>query len=340
MAEEKKTKKEKITGAEKKQHGPFKKRRGGVVLTKDEVKEIKAGRKKLRKDMKAQGIRSKKEFELTASGLGLYFDKNKRFGLLLWFLHGRALWALLGALLALLGGLFLYSHITQMKGHFTINMGDDMFEEGFLLSEDEAFTDPQAQLYSDPVLDAPCISISTIPEDVDDHEGNHSGEAYFAYTFFLKNEGKSKADYSYEVKINSESRNLSTGAWVMVFMDGEMTFYARANSEGEAEALPSYGDDTRGYRILPWFDQTADPEKQYEAIASTSMGTYYRIIPEMFEDETTVTSGVRKGMKPGTIHKYTVVIWLEGDDPDCTDELIGGHLGVEMNFKLLNKKKK
>ena len=123
----------------------------------------------------------------------------------------------------------------------------------------------------------------------------------------------------------------------MVIMDGELTFYARENAEGEAEALPAFGDDTRGYRILPWFDQTADPEKQYEAIASTGMGTYYRIIPEMFEDETTVTSGVRKGMKPGTIHKYTVVIWLEGDDPDTTDELIGGHLGVEMDFQLKNK---
>ena len=30
-----------------------------------------------------------------------------------------------------------------------------------------------------------------------------------------------------------------------------------------------------------------------------------------------------------------MVIWLEGDDPDCTDELIGGHLGLEMDFQLV-----
>lgn len=72
-----KKRKDKISGGESRWPGPFKKRRGGVVLTKEEVKEIKAGRKKLRREMKAAGIRSRKEFELTASGVGLYFDKNR-----------------------------------------------------------------------------------------------------------------------------------------------------------------------------------------------------------------------------------------------------------------------
>ena len=62
-----KKRKNKISGGESRWPGPFKKRRGGVVLTKEEVKEIKAGRKKLRREMKAAGIRSRKEFELTAS---------------------------------------------------------------------------------------------------------------------------------------------------------------------------------------------------------------------------------------------------------------------------------
>ena len=37
------------------------------------------------------------------------------------------------------------------------------------------------------------------------------------------------------------------------------------------------------------------------------------------------------------VHKYTVVIWLEGDDPDCTNELIGGHLGLEMYMSMLDE---
>ena len=47
-----------------------------------------------------------------------------------------------------------------------------------------------------------------------------------------------------------------------------------------------------------------------------------------------VASGAVTEVEPQEVHKYTVVIWLEGDDPDCTNDLIGGHAGMEMNFKL------
>ena len=36
------------------------------------------------------------------------------------------------------------------------------------------------------------------------------------------------------------------------------------------------------------------------------------------------------------MHKFTVVLWLEGDDPHCTDDLIGGHLGMEFNLELVD----
>ena len=42
-------------------------------------------------------------------------------------------------------------------------------------------------------------------------------------------------------------------------------------------------------------------------------------------------------MKVGEVHKYTIVMWLEGDDPDCNDELVGGHLGMEVYMSLLEK---
>ena len=113
----------------------FKKRRAGVVLTKTEVEEIKEGRNKLKADMKLSGAYSRKEFELTASSLGLYFDKNRFGALLLWLFHGRALWALLGSAAMLLTVLYFASRVTQLQGHFTINLTDEMFEEGFELSD-------------------------------------------------------------------------------------------------------------------------------------------------------------------------------------------------------------
>ena len=323
---------------ETRQRGLFKKTRGGVELMQQQIHDIKEGRKKLRKQMKDAKVYSKKEFELTASSMGLYFDKHRAGGLLLWLFHGRAIASLLAALLLLLLVLLIFSGVSQMRGHFTINLSDDMFRNGFVLSEDKEFTNPTTQLYSEPVEDAPCISISSIPVDVDSYDGKHNGRGYFAYTFYLQYEGddETEVDYEYELVINSESKKTSSASWAMLFVDGEMTVYAAKDKDGNSEAIPARGDNTRGYRNLPLVDQTANPEEQYEVIATKGSNTFYRVISKAFKTDSVITKGEEEGVKSGDVHKYTVVLWLEGDDPDCVDDLIGGHLGVEMNYRLLD----
>ena len=321
----------------KKQRRLFTKRkRGGVVLTREQVASIKAGRKLLRKELKSRGIKSREEFDLMASGMGLYFDKGRGLLLLGWLLHGRGLAALLGTMALGMGTLFLYSTVTQMRGHFTINMSDGMFREGFVLSETEDFANPTTHLFCEPAEDVPCISISHIPEDIDDNEGQHNDD-YFAYTFFLRNEGESPVSYAWSMDLNSESLDLSEAAWVMIFADGLMQFYAEPGASGAPEALPAFGDDSRGYINLPLMDVNADPDSQYQVIAQRGDLTYYRVIPKDFVSERTIAMGTRENMEPMEVHKYTVVIWLEGDDPECTDELIGGHVGMEINMQLVSE---
>ena len=59
------------------------------------------------------------------------------------------------------------------------------------------------------------------------------------------------------------------------------------------------------------------------------------MIPVKFLSDTVVAEGRQMQVAPGDVHKYTIVIWLEGDDPDCTDDLIGGHLGMEFQFSMI-----
>ena len=74
-----------------------------------------------------------------------------------------------------------------------------------------------------------------------------------------------------------------------------------------------------------------------EPITTDGDTTYFRVRPIAFVDDDTVATGFREQIAPGEYHKYTVVVWLEGDDPDCTDDRIGGHLGLNMQYALMSE---
>ena len=315
----------------------FKKTRGGIQLTKAEIKYIKKERKKLRKELKKKGLKKKEDFEVTASSLGLYFDKKKRFGLLFWWLRKNGLWALLASLVALLTLMYLFSLVTELKGHFTINMSSDMFRNGFVLSETPDFANPAANLFLEQTHVLNPTSFGSLPDDLDEHDGVYSDATFFAYTFYLKNDGEDTFDYNYQLDINSETKNLSNATWVMIYENDGMRFFAEANTEtGQEEVIPARSVSNMGYKNPSLMMKSKDAT-QFELIGSRGDLNYYRIVPIPFINELEIDRGTRYGFAPGDVHKYTVVLWLEGDDPDCTDEKIDGHLGLEFNFQLVEE---
>lgn len=311
----------------------FRKTRGGIALTKEEVKHIKAERKKLRAKMKESGLTSKYDFETTASALGLYFDKRR--GFLFWLFGGHGRWLLVGAAILLALTLLAMAAVTQMRGHFTINLSDRLFKEGFVLSETEDFARPTTNLFCEPAVDVPCISVTSLPQDVDQHEGQFNGMGFFAYTYFLRNDGESTVDYAWELHITGESKECSSATWIMVFQDGEMLMYAEANN-GQPECVPGR-DDPRGFTMIPVMALAQENAPIMEPIMEKDGVTYFRVCPIPFVDEDTVATGFRENIAPGEYHKYTVVVWLEGDDLDCTDDRIGGHLGLNMQYTLMSE---
>ncbi|MBR6916868.1 MAG: hypothetical protein IKN38_01670, partial [Clostridia bacterium] len=50
--------------------------------------------------------------------------------------------------------------------------------------------------------------------------------------------------------------------------------------------------------------------------------------------EKIISDGEQTKVAPKEVHKYMVVLWLEGDDVDTDNSKIGGHLGAQMNFRL------
>ncbi len=51
-----------------------------------------------------------------------------------------------------------------------------------------------------------------------------------------------------------------------------------------------------------------------------------------FESDDVISLNRVQNFRPGEINKYTVVIWIEGSDPDCTDNILGGEIKIQMNF--------
>ena len=59
-----------------------------------------------------------------------------------------------------------------------------------------------------------------------------------------------------------------------------------------------------------------------------------------FESDKIISSNYIKNFKPGDIDKYTIVLWIEGSDPECTDNILGGEFKVHMNFNSSHTKLK
>lgn len=53
---------------------------------------------------------------------------------------------------------------------------------------------------------------------------------------------------------------------------------------------------------------------------------------ENFESDEVVCHLANDTFKVGYVDKYTVVIWLDGDDPECIDNIIGGAVEFAMDF--------
>ena len=52
-----------------------------------------------------------------------------------------------------------------------------------------------------------------------------------------------------------------------------------------------------------------------------------------FLDEGRVCLVGRHNFNPGDADKYTIVIFIEGDDPECLDPLIGGEMKMHMEIQ-------
>lgn len=252
-----------------------------------------------------------------------------------------AAWQTVVVLLTALIILYILAAFYTGRGEFVIRLDRPMANEGFLLSETQDFSDMLITLRNDAVEDATNITISDIAKDVMDVDGEHNGANYVAYTFYLKNKTLKPHDYHYELTVQSTSKNVDTASWIMVFQNGEQQIYAQENPKGYAECIYSKWE-------FPFMQYAKDPEYAQSVVTDeskahvteemiqynefTKIEGLYQLQSVPWAAKDLVCTGSRQEMEVNEVDKYTVVIWLEGNDPQCQNDIIGGHLELSMKF--------
>ena len=285
-------------------------------------------RRKLRKDLRAQGIKKYVDFDNTARELGLGLDRNTLLGWFWWkWLGLTQTFGIKGLMIAaglLAGALFAMSYLTDFKGSFTINLTADMIRNGYILCETSLLDEPKSRLISDEVT-VNNITFDDIARDVDLIDGPHNGTSYLAMTFYISNAGENVNNVIYTVSMLDSIFNVDKVTWLMLYMDGKQVVYAQPNSNGTAERLYGYKQKP------PFYDDAYDPELQYYQKDDGKWG----VATTMFESDNTVVRGVMLDVQPGETHKFTIVIWIEGWDPECTNDIQGGYAKFEMEFDVI-----
>ena len=181
-------------------------------------------------------------------------------------------------------------------GSFTVTVNKfDNVKYALTLSETPDFLDPIARLNCKASEDVTNIDGNELPADLDMINGEHNGENYVAYTFYCKNAGEETVTYEYQLYIATMKLDIEKAVRVRLYVDGVPTDYARTRSDGKG------------------------PEP----------GT------TEFVSESVIARAQIKNFDPGDITKYTVVIWLEGNDPECLDNILGGEFKIDMSMSII-----
>ena len=201
---------------------------------------------------------------------------------------------ILFTLLGVVTALFIIAALLANKGTFTITLPrEQMITLGLVISDTPDFERPRNEIQTPPVVDLWNITRSNIPEDIQDRDGCNNTENYLAMTFYLKNMGDRDLDYILSLDLNEISNHVDEALRVELYVNGKSTVYAKRKSDGSGEPEPDTAPFSARLRII-----NLNP----------------------------------RPISMGQVDKFTVVAWIEGEDPDCTNDLMGGFVKMTMSF--------
>lgn len=180
-------------------------------------------------------------------------------------------------------------------GRFSVAVDNPDTTYSITLCEHDDFRTKSSRLTNDQQVKITNICGEGLPKNIDQVDGEHNGDHYLAYTFYCKNIGSGRTSMQYEVTFNNVTNHIDECIRVRVYVDGEYKDYAKTRSDGGG----------------------IEPH-----LCDKEFSGNYVVCRETVPD-----------VAPDAFVRFTVVIWVEGDDPDCNDSVVNGKIKFDMQIE-------
>jgi hypothetical protein len=214
--------------------------------------------------------------------------------------------------------LVFLTYYGQNTGNFIMTLDEDSYDRGIVLCENSTFDTESRWLTADPVENVRDITLPTIKiEEIVNTDGAYVDKSsrYLAYTFYVKNIGVEVTSVNYQIKITEETKNISKAIRCAIIVDGQMQESSRSSIPVlKYEMYNIYmAKDTISYTYPSYYDDVNIVNFQTDNIICTN----------------TITS-----LRPAQTKKISIIVWLEGEDPECTAELYSAKIKMVMNLSV------
>ena len=217
-----------------------------------------------------------------------------------------------GCIMLLLSFLTYYG---QNSGNFVMSVDEDAFKRGIAISDSSTFETMNRWLTADPVEDVRDTTLQHIDLfEIINAEGAYkeTRSNYLAYTFFLRNVGSETTPVDYEVVITNQSKNIAEAIRVMIIVDGQVAY------------------DEQGIRYIECESKTMyqAPDKQ-DIVYKDYLQDF-----TLFKTTDIICSERIFDIRPEQTKKISVIMWLEGEDPECIEILASAKIKITMNLSI------
>ena len=234
--------------------------------------------------------------------------------------------------------LWIISWLLTTIGDLVISVDSGAVKKGITISANADGSDPHTELSASMVADVTNITYGWLPATLDlEADGSHNGRNYLAYTYYVNNNGQEKIDLQSKLTAVRAAKSADEACRIMIYRNGEPTVYAKRNitkadgtidRDPDANVIPL---ETLKKKAVP-SNYTPPTAEEIEAAAQEPQNkvnvdeTDEDLAVVEFTESDVVFDITEKDLEPGDTIKYTIVMWIEGEDPECVDDIRGGYV--------------